>query len=584
MKNEKKRAGYTPEKASFKNYMRMFHGIKMPWFFIVMIFVCTIATTVAALSVTYFTGDVVDAEGNVPTAQLVSFTFGYLVMEVCMAGTTIFQGVASERINLGLRKKLWRKIIYVKQSSYDADSGETLVSRVTTDCDYASKLLTTIVSFVSIAFSLVMYVFQMYALNVTIANYIMHLIPVSILIGWGYAKLKFLIAQKTQAMLSRSTTYLVERTRNLTLIKTSNTQEVEVEAGRQNFQEQYSMQIKTGLMSAFYSCLQMLYNIVGIVIPFTIGAGLVANGVMTAGDVVVIYSIAGSVGVYFTNVIYSVGTIRQSNGALARVISTMDLPDEAKDEGLTMDEPDADISLENVTFAYGTQPVLKQITCQIPKHKVTAIIGTNGSGKTTLFKLLERLYTPQDGKIQFGEKDAEVYQLYSWRKAFGVVAQDSPLMEGTIRENICYGCERNVSDDELIEVAKKTGVYSFVSELPDGFETKVAPGGQNFSGGQRQCIAIARAMMSSPDYLLLDEATSNLDAQSENAVLLALDELMQGRTTVIIAHSLSTIRKADHVIVLRDGEVEASGSPAQILKQSDNYLSKVINRKRAETA
>ena len=155
---------------------------------------------------------------------------------------------------------------------------------------------------------------------------------------------------------------------------------------------------------------------------------------------------------------------------------------------------------------------------------------------------------------------------------------------GLIRENICYGCQRPVSEEELIKVARKARVYDFVSKLPEGFDTLVSPGGANFSGGQRQCIAIARAMMCAPDYLLLDEATSNLDAHSERAVMEALEELMRGRTTVIIAHSLATIRRADHVIVLREGQVEASGSPRQILEASGNYLSKVMNRKRPNMA
>ena len=138
------------------------------------------------------------------------------------------------------------------------------------------------------------------------------------------------------------------------------------------------------------------------------------------------------------------------------------------------------------------------------------------------------------------------------------------MIEGTVRENMCYGCRQDISDEKLLEIAKLSRVYDFVSKLPDKFETHVALGGANFSGGQRQCIAIARAMLNDPKYLLLDEATSNLDAQNEHAVLDALKELMKGRTTVIIAHSLASIRHADHVIVLHNGKVESMGAPAMI--------------------
>lgn len=243
-----------------------------------------------------------------------------------------------------------------------------------------------------------------------------------------------------------------------------------------------------------------------------------------------------------------------------------------------MDEPDQDITIEEVDFSYGDKPVLHKVSCTIPKHKKTAIVGANGSGKSTLFKLIDRLYEPDSGVIAFGGNDVQTYDLHEWRKAICLVAQDSPLMEGTIRENICYGCKRPISLEELVTVAKQARVYDFVSSLPDGFDTMVAPGGNNFSGGQRQCLAIARAIMNNPDYLLLDEATSNLDARSESMVMEALESLMQGRTTIIIAHSLSTIRNADHVIVLHEGRVENTGAPSEILQTTDNYLSKVMNR------
>ena len=247
-----------------------------------------------------------------------------------------------------------------------------------------------------------------------------------------------------------------------------------------------------------------------------------------------------------------------------------------------MDDPDQDITFCDVNFSYQEdKQILKQLNCVIPKNKVTAIVGANGSGKSTMFKLLDRLYTPGEGTLMFGNVPAEEYDLHAWRKTFCLVAQGSPLMEGTVRENICYGCQRPISQEELIKVAKQARVYDFVSALPEGFDTRVAPGGTNFSGGQRQCIAIARAIMNNPDYLLLDEATSNLDAHSERMVLEALDELMRGRTTVVISHSLASIRNADHVIILKDGKVEASGAPAQVLQATDNYLQKVMQRRNA---
>ena len=574
------RLTYRAEKSTLRDYFWALKGIQIPWIFLLLIFASSLGSTFAALNISFFTGDMVDAQGNVPTTRLIKYVLSYGGMGLAAAAITVFSALASERINLGLRTKLWRKIMYTRQSCYDRDGGSSLVSRVTADCDFASKLLTTIASTLSICISLGIYVKRMYKLNGKIATAMMILIPVSVLVGWGYAKLRFLIAQKSQAMLSRTTTYLVERTRSIPLIKTANAQAGEIENGEVHFRQQYNMQIKTGLMDVAYSFMQTAFRILGIFIPFVIGAKLVSDGIIRVGVVVVFYNLAGTVSTTATNFIHNVGTIRQANGALTRVITTLKQPDEDKKEGRSMDDPDQDITFREISFGYDAEKVvLKGVDCVIPKNKITAIVGANGSGKSTMFKLLDRLYEPSAGKLMFGNADACEYDLHAWRKTFCLVAQGSPLMEGTVKDNICYGCERPISQDELIKVAKQARVYDFVSALPEGFDTRVAPGGVNFSGGQRQCIAIARAIMNNPDYLLLDEATSNLDAHSERMVMEALEELMQGRTTVIIAHSLTAIRKADHVIILREGKVESSGAPAQVLQATGNYLEKVMARR-----
>ena len=580
MKRNKNR--YRAEKSSVREYVGAHRGLQIPWILLILIFAASLGSTYAALHIASFTGNMVDANGNVPTDALVRFALSYLGIAVFGALNFLFSGYASEKINLGIRTRLWRKIMFVRQSSYDVDGGETLVSRVTTDCDFASKLLVTIVSLLGLAVSIGIYVVRMYKINARLASSTLILIPISVLVGWGYARVKFLVAQKKQAMLARTTTYLVERTKSLPLIKTANAQGEEIENGKDCFDEQYKMQMKTQFVDLFYNCLQTVYRILSLAIPFIVGAKLVSDGLIRVGMVVAFYQIAGSVATEATNVINDVGSIRAANGALSRVIKTLKMSDEQAETGRTMDEPDQDITFLDVDFAYRERPVLEQINCVIPKNKVTAVVGSNGSGKSTLFSLLDRLYDPKSGEIRFGNTDAKEYDLHAWRKAFCLVAQGSPLMEGTVRENICYGCERPISKDELIKVAKQARVYDFVSELPDGFDSHVAPGGTNFSGGQRQLIAIARAIMNNPDYLLLDEATSNLDAANERIVMEALNELMKGRTTVIIAHSLSAIRNADHVIILRNGKIEGSGSPAEILNATDNYLSTVMGRRRQE--
>ena len=215
--------------------------------------------------------------------------------------------------------------------------------------------------------------------------------------------------------------------------------------------------------------------------------------------------------------------------------------------------------------------MLSDISCRLPRGKVTAIVGTNGAGKSTLMKLLERMYKPDSGRILFGDRDVEDYSLESWRRALAIVAQDTPLMSGTVRENLTYGLDREVSDEELYEAAKLANAYDFITETPGGLDAEVGPGGTNFSGGQRQCLAIARAIVRAPRYLLLDEATSNLDAKCEDEVSTALDRLMEGRTTVMIAHSFRATLAADQVIVMDNGHIVGMGTPEELLRTNAYY-------------
>ncbi len=243
-----------------------------------------------------------------------------------------------------------------------------------------------------------------------------------------------------------------------------------------------------------------------------------------------------------------------------------------RESGADVPEICSDIRFENVSFAYSEErEVLKNVSLTIPMGKVTAVIGGNGAGKSTLFKLLVRLYEPSEGKILFGGEDISEFDLAQWRKRFAYVFQREALIGGTVRENMLYGLEREVSEEELIETAKRANCYDFIMEKPLGFDEDVGLGGSNFSGGQAQCISIARAMLRSSDFLLLDEATSNLDVMSEALVTDALDRLMQGRTTIMIAHSFAATKNADNIIVMKDGCPEASGSPAELEENNDYY-------------
>jgi len=556
---------------SLRRYFGIFSGVRIPWALYISAIVINLISYYFSLNAVYATGEIIDASGYVDNDLLARYMIPMVLSTVFGAVIDVVTGIANEKLNLGLRQKLWRKMMFLPNASYDKNNGESLVSRITVDCDSASGVFNVVLSSYMLIVSTVIYLREILTTNVSMSISSLALIPVSLAAGWLYGKLKYWVGSRTQGTLSDATAYLVERTRNINLIRAAGTQEAESALGDKKFLAQYIVELKTGLVAAFYGSLDGFFPLVGKAIVFIMGGRMVADGTMSVGDVVVFYTFSSGISVYFTNLIYYFGNLKQSVGSLDRVVEILEAESENVDKGVQTDMPDTDIEVRDVAFGYGDKTVLDGVTCTIPKGKITAVIGANGSGKSTLFKLLERFYAPERGMILFGGRDISDYSLRSWRRTIGYVPQDCTIMEGTLRDNITYGSDHPITDDDLKEVARMANLTGLVASLPDGFDSYVAPGGRNFSSGQRQCIAIARAIVRNPDYLLLDEATSALDTRSRRLVTTALQNLMEGRTTIMIAHDLASIRNADYMIVIKNGKVDACGTPAEIIRSSEQY-------------
>jgi ABC-type multidrug transport system fused ATPase/permease subunit len=229
------------------------------------------------------------------------------------------------------------------------------------------------------------------------------------------------------------------------------------------------------------------------------------------------------------------------------------------------------LSLDKVSFGYGDKRVLSDVSLDIPAGSFVALVGENGAGKTTLVSLLERFYQPASGKMTYGGKSADQISLSSWRRLFGYVPQDVRLMGGTIRDNLTYGADRAVSDDELWKVCKQVQLDAFLSSQPAGLNTAVEDFGENLSGGQRQKIAIARALLRDAECLLLDEYASNLDPEATEQIEQCIAGLRGRKTMLVIAHKLSTIESADQIVVLADGKVQAQGKHADLIQKGGVY-------------
>jgi ATP-binding cassette subfamily B protein AbcA/BmrA len=263
--------------------------------------------------------------------------------------------------------------------------------------------------------------------------------------------------------------------------------------------------------------------------------------------------------------------VQKARGATDSILEILTLP--VEDPGL-LPVPAAGrgaLEFEGVSFGYEPdRPVLKDLNFALEPGTVTAVMGPSGGGKTTVFSLVERFYRPDAGVVLWDGVDVSEFDLNDWRSRIGYVPQDCPLMAGTIRDNLTYGLGE-VTEDELREAVAAANATEFTAALPEGLDTQVGERGVKLSGGQRQRLAIARALLRNPAILMLDEATASLDAGSERAVQEALDTLMRGRTTLVIAHRLSTVVGADRILFLEDGRITGSGTHEELVQTHQLY-------------
>ncbi len=557
---------------TISRYFRIFKGIRLPWLLILGCFVFSALMMNAELQSATLTADIIDAsQSAIDGKVLLNYILVIALAAVCNILSNYFTYKMQETINMRVRVSLWTKIMHLPTRYYDEDNGDQLVSRVTSDAEAPSSLFSMAVSFVVCVVTTVQAFIRLFSYHKTLAAIALLIIPFTMLVCVAYGKIMFRIGVYGTVTTAGSMGYLAERVRNFRLIKSALAEKLENEKGDATFKRLYKADFLSWLMVAGYQLMSSLFSIAFIVITFVVGSHFVSTGAVTIGDLTGFYMISGIVTLQLMQFFMNIGSVSGTFGTMQKISHIMDADSEPKD-GIPVPEGQEEIVFDEVQFGYAPdRDVLDHLTLRIPAGKVTAVIGGNGAGKSTIFKLMTRLYEPQQGEIRFGDAKICAFQLDAWRDRFSVVSQNTQLIGGTVRENLTYGMNRPVSEEELIKVAKAANCYDCIMAKPKGFDEEVGLNGSNFSGGQGQCISIARAMLRNADYLLLDEATSNLDVMSQAQVTEALEHLMEGKTTVMIAHNFAATRNADYIVVMKDGAVEATGTPEELLQCNEYY-------------
>ena len=329
---------------------------------------------------------------------------------------------------------------------------------------------------------------------------------------------------------------------------------------------------KAGVMAVFIPVISLLtFSAAAAVLWY--GGRQVIDGSVSPGDLFAFVLFAGILIGPFSSAARVFAQIREAQGATQRVFEILDTGSEVSDSptATTLSSVSGHIRAEHIGFAYDPrQPVLMDISFEAKPGELIAIVGPTGAGKTTVMNLLHRFYDPTEGHITIDGEDLRQVTMDSWYRQIALVPQETILFGGTILDNIRYGDEK-ASQEEVVAASRAAHAHDFIMSFPDQYQTIVGEKGINVSGGQRQRIAIARAIVKNPRILLLDEATSALDSESERLVQEALEQLMKGRTTFVIAHRLTTIQRADRILVLNKGRLVETGTHAELMDRKGLY-------------
>ena len=513
-------------------------------------------------------------------AAIAAMLIGFFLIQACFFFLRHYCfTVVGHKIVAELRTSLYKAIMNQKMSFFDKTRSGDLLSRLSSDTQIVQKAITTNISVAS------RYLIQviggtalMFFISTKLALVICLLIPLIVVASIAWGKRLRNLSKKMQAQLGEASVIAEETVNAIHTVKVFLGTAFEIK----RYSKAISDSLKTGvsrtITAALFSSSMVFLLHSGIVIALWYGGQLVLQGELSIGDLTAFALYCLIVAVSFGFLANSWDEFMQAVGASERIFEILD--SQAPTETLALNgghpqsrNPVSNISFTDVSFSYPTRPetpVLEDISFEIEQGSCVALVGPSGAGKSTIVSLIAGLYPLTSGSIHLGGKALAEIRPETLRSSMAIVSQDPQIFSVSVRENIRYASP-NASTEEVLAAAKAANVDEFASALPEGYDTKVGNKGVLLSAGQRQRIAIARAILRNPQLLILDEATSNLDSENEQAVQQAISRLMQGRTTLIIAHRLSTVQHADKVIVLKDGKICQEGTHENLMQVNGLY-------------
>ena len=559
---------------------RVLHKIRPYSAFVVCSLLVAAVSVAAQLYIPILCGDAIDkmlGKGNVDLAGVLRIAVSILVVAAVAALAQWLLSVCNNRITFSvsrdLRNEALRKIQTLPLSYLDSHPSGDIVSRMVADVDtFADGLLmgfTQLFSGILTIFGTLLFMLRE---NVPITLVVVCITPLSLVVAGFLAKRSYGYFQSQSTVRGKQTALVNEMIEGQKVVQAFGHEAESLAA----FDEVNGQLQDVSLKAIFFSSLtnpatrfvnNIVYAGVGLV-----GALYAVRGGITIGQLSVFLSYANQYTKPFNEISGVVTELQNALACAARVFELLDAENQVPEaENAAALQPDGHVQLQDVSFRYlPDRPLIEGLSLDVQPGQRIAIVGPTGCGKTTLINLLMRFYDVNSGSIKVSGTDIRDVTRASLRGSYGMVLQDTWLRAGTVRENIAYG-KPDATMDEVIAAAKAAHAHSFIRRLPEGYDTVIAEDGGNISQGQKQLLCIARVMLCLPPMLILDEATSSIDTRTEVRIQKAFARMMQGRTSFIVAHRLSTIREADVILVMKDGHIVEQGNHDQLLAQGGFY-------------